>query len=69
MLSALGLIEPYAGCDIGSIKTIATKVGKKYIVNVEKNFITYAGKAGLLSFTSRIVEQGSDKGIDFFCIN
>ena len=69
MLSALGLIVLYAGSDIGSIKTIATKVGKKYIVNGEKNFIINAGKAGLLSFTSRIVEKGSDKGIGFFIVS
>lgn len=30
MLSALGLTKPHAGSDIGSIKTIATKVGEKY---------------------------------------
>ncbi|GIR30386.1 MAG: acyl-CoA dehydrogenase [Candidatus Neomarinimicrobiota bacterium] len=69
MLSALGLIEPHAGSDIGSIKTTATKVGEKYIINGEKIFITNAGEAGLLSFTSRIIEKGSDKGIGVFIVS
>ena len=69
MLSALGLIEPHTGSDIGSIKTIATKVGEKYIVNGEKNFIINAGEAGLLSFTSRVVEKGTYKGIGVFMVS
>ena len=69
MLSALGLTEPHAGSDIGSIKTIATKVGEKYIVNGGKTFIINAGEAGLLSFTSRVVEKGSDKGIGVFIVS
>ena len=69
MLSALGLTEPHAGSDIESIKTTATKVGEKYIVNGEKIFITNAGEAGLLSFTSRVVEKGNDKGIGVFIVS
>ena len=69
MLSAFGLIEPHTGSDIGSIKTIATKVGEKYIVNGEKNFIINAGEAGLLSFTSRVVEKGIYKGVGVFMVS
>ena len=69
MLSALGLIEPHSGSDIGSIKTIATKVGEKYIVNGEKTFITNAGEAGFLSFTSKVVEKDRDKGIGVFIVS
>ena len=68
ILSALGLTEPYAGCDTKSIKTTATKVGKKYIVNGGKIFITNAGEAGLLSFTSRVVDGGNDRGIGVFIV-
>ena len=68
-LSAFGLTEPHAGSDIESIKTTATKVGEKYIVNGEKIFITNAGEAGLLSFTSRVVENGNDKGIGVFIVS
>ena len=69
MLSALGLTEPHAGSDIESIKTIATKVGEKYIVNGGKIFIINAGEAGLLSFTSKVVEKGNDKGIGVFIVS
>ena len=69
MLSALGLIEPNGGSDIELIKTIATKVGEKYIVNGEKTFVTNAGEAGFLSFTSRVVEKDSDKGIGVFIVS
>ena len=69
MLSALGLVEPHGGSDMGSIKTIATKVGEKYIVNGEKNFIINAGEAGFLSFTSKVVEKDRDKGIGVFIVS
>ena len=69
MLSALGLTETHAGSDTESIKTTATKVGEKYIVNGGKIFITNAGEAGLLSFTSRVVEEGNDKGIAVFIVS
>ena len=68
MLSALGLTEPHAGSDTKSIKTTATKVGGKYIVNGGKMFITNAGEAGLLSFTSRVVDGGNDMGIGVFIV-
>ena len=68
MLSALGLTEPHAGSDTKSIKTTATKIGGKYIVNGGKIFITNAGEAGLLSFTSRVVDGGNDRGIGVFIV-
>ena len=68
MLSALGLTELHAGSDTESIKTTATKVGGKYLVNGGKVFITNAGEAGILTFTSRVIEGGNDKGIGFFIV-
>ena len=69
MLSAFGFTEPHAGSDIESIKTTATKVGEKYIINGQKIFITNAGEAGLLSFTCRIIEKGNYKGIGVFIVS
>jgi alkylation response protein AidB-like acyl-CoA dehydrogenase len=69
MLSAFGFTEPHSCSNIEVIKTTATKVGEKYIINGEKIFITNAGEAGLLSFTSRIIEKGSDKGIGVFIVS
>ena len=67
-LGAFGLTEPDAGSDAGSTKTKAVRQGNEYIVNGGKIFITNAGEAGLLSFTSQIVEDGDSIGIAAFII-
>ena len=69
ILSAFGFTEPHAGSDIEAIKTIATKVGEKYIINGGKIFTINAGEAGLLSFTFRVVEKGNDKVIRVFIVS
>ena len=68
-LGAFGLTEPDAGSDAGSTKTKAVKQGDEYIVNGGKIFITNAGEAGLLSFTSQIIEDGENIGIAAFIIS
>ena len=67
-LAAFGLTEPEAGSDAGSTKTKAVKKNNHYIVNGSKIFITNAGKAGLLSFTSQVIEGGKNIGIGAFII-
>ncbi len=67
-LGAFGLTEPEAGSDAGSTKTKAVKKNNHYIVNGSKIFITNAGKAGLLSFTSQVIEGGKNIGIGAFII-
>jgi len=68
MLGAFGLTEPDAGSDAGSTKTTAEKDGDGYIVNGGKIFITNAGVAGILSFTTQIIENGENKGIGAFVV-
>ena len=68
VIGAFGLTEPEAGSDAGSTKTIAVKKGDDYIVNGGKIFITNAGKAGLLSFTSQIKHEDKLLGIGAFVI-
>ncbi len=67
-LSAFGLTEPNSGSDAGACKTKAILRGDYYIVNGGKIFITNAGHAKLLIFTSRIEHNGSDLGIGAFII-
>ena len=67
-LGAFGLTEPDAGSDAGSTKTKAVRVGNEYVVNGGKIFITNAGEAGLLSFTSQVIDQGNSIGIAAFII-
>tara|TARA_Y100001970_G_C14215957_1_gene849659 strand:+ start:360 stop:1514 length:1155 start_codon:yes stop_codon:yes gene_type:complete len=67
-LGAFGLTEPDAGSDAGATKTKAVKDGDEYIVNGGKIFITNAGEAGILSFTSQVEENGENLGIASFII-
>ena len=68
VIGAFGLTEPEAGSDAGSTKTMAVKKGDDYVVNGGKIFITNAGKAGLLSFTSQIEHESKLLGIGAFVI-
>ena len=67
-LGAFGLTEPDAGSDAGSTKTKAVRSGDEYIVNGGKIFITNAGEAGFLSFTTQVIEDGDSLGIGAFII-
>jgi alkylation response protein AidB-like acyl-CoA dehydrogenase len=68
IIGAFGLTEPDAGSDAGGTKTKATLDGDDYIVNGGKIFITNAGEASVLSFTSKIIENNNDLGIGAFII-
>lgn len=68
MLGAFGLTEPDAGSDAGATKTKAVRDGDEYVVNGGKIFITNVGEAGVLSFTSQVVENGENIGIAAFTI-
>ena len=68
IIGAFGLTEPESGSDAGATKTIAVKQGNYYVINGGKIFITNAGEASLLSFTSLIEHNGEIKGIGAFII-
>ena len=63
MIGSFGLTEPNAGSDAGNTQTKAELQGDYYIVNGQKIFCTNAGYAGCIIFTSRIFENGEDKGV------
>ena len=67
-LGAFGLTEPQAGSDAGATKTKAERKGDEFIVNGGKIFITNAGEAEVLSFTSQVYEDGKKIGIAAFII-
>jgi len=67
-LGAFGLTEPDAGSDAGATKTKAVRDGDEFVVNGGKIFITNAGEAGILSFTSQVEEKGENLGIAAFII-
>ena len=68
VLGAFGLTEPDAGSDAAATKTKAIKQGDEYIINGGKIFITNTGEAGLLSFTSQIIDKNKNLGIGAFII-
>ena len=68
IIGAFGLTEPDAGSDAGGTKTKAVLDGDDYIVNGGKIFITNAGEASVLSFTSKVEENNNDLGIGAFII-
>ncbi|MBT3692828.1 MAG: acyl-CoA dehydrogenase [Candidatus Marinimicrobia bacterium] len=68
MLGAFGLTEPSAGSDAGATKTTAIRDGDSYIVNGGKIFITNAGEAGVLTFTTKIMDGDKLQGIGAFII-
>lgn len=47
-VGALALTEPGSGSDAGSIKTRANRVGREFVLNGEKRFITNGGVADFL---------------------
>ena len=63
MIGSFALTEPGAGSDAGNTQTIATLDNDEYVVDGQKVFCTNVGYAGCLIFTSRIIENGQDKGI------
>ena len=67
-LGAFGLTEPQAGSDAGATKTKAVRSGNDFIVNGGKIFITNAGEAQVLSFTSQVIEGDKNVGIAAFII-
>ncbi|HDY75696.1 MAG TPA: acyl-CoA dehydrogenase [Candidatus Marinimicrobia bacterium] len=69
VLGAFGLTEPEAGSDAGATKTRAVLMGDEYVVNGGKIFITNSGKAGILSITARIIENGEDLGVGALIVN
>lgn len=57
---AFALTEPSSGSDAGTMKTVAKKVGDKYILNGRKCFITNGGVADLFTvFASLDPSKGS----------
>ena len=63
MIGSFALTEPGAGSDAGNTQTIATLDNDEYVIDGQKVFCTNVGYAGCLIFTSRIIENGEDKGI------
>lgn len=67
-VSAFALTEPEAGTDLGGIKTTAKKIGKEYIINGLKTWITNAPYADFFTVLCQTDKSKKLKGLDFFLL-
>jgi len=68
-IGAFGLTEPEAGSDAAGVKTLAKKVGDKYILNGTKFFCTNGGKADFIIVSARTdPEAERHKGMSTFIV-
>ncbi|EZQ11225.1 MULTISPECIES: acyl-CoA dehydrogenase family protein [Acidianus] len=69
--AAFANTEPVAGSDVSGIRTVAKKVGNKYIINGKKIFITNGGYADYFVVTARTSPPEPNarwKGISMFIV-
>jgi alkylation response protein AidB-like acyl-CoA dehydrogenase len=63
---ALGISEPNAGSDVGSIETMAVKDGDQYIINGSKMFITNGSFADTVVLAARTGKGNRHRDISVF---
>lgn len=54
LVGAIGMTEPDSGSDLGSLRTLACRVGDDYVINGSKTFITNGWHAGLICLAVRM---------------
>jgi alkylation response protein AidB-like acyl-CoA dehydrogenase len=67
-LTALALREPEGGSEASSIKTMAIKQGKDYLINGRKGFITHGSLAKLYSVFAVTQSEHGAEGISAFVV-
>jgi butyryl-CoA dehydrogenase len=67
-VGAMGLTEPGAGSDAGSVKTRAERRGDKYILNGSKIFITNAGDAEIYVVLANTQPDRGTRGLTAFIV-
>ena len=68
-IGALGVTEPGAGSDVGSIRTTAVKDGDDYVINGSKIFITNGGIADFVILAAKTDKEAGYSGITLFLID
>lgn len=67
---ALGLTEPDGGTDLASLKTNATRVGDKFLINGSKMFISAPNNANYIVLLVRTNKEASrHKGLTFLLVD
>jgi len=68
-IGALGVTEPGAGSDVGSIRTTAVKDGDDYVINGSKIFITNGGIADFVILAAKTDKEAGYSGITLFLVD
>jgi glutaryl-CoA dehydrogenase (non-decarboxylating) len=67
-LACFGLTEPGAGSDVASMRSTARREGDVYVLNGQKNWISYASVADHALVFAKTDPTGSHKGISAFVL-
>ncbi|WP_244832020.1 acyl-CoA dehydrogenase family protein [Caballeronia sp. TF1N1] len=69
LVSAIAVTEPQSGSDVSSIRTRAVRDGDSYVINGQKNWITWGGHAHYVLVFARTSEAGGSDGISAFLVD
>ncbi|WP_322057021.1 acyl-CoA dehydrogenase family protein [Paraburkholderia sp. J63] len=69
LVSAIAVTEPQAGSDVSSIRTRAVRDGDSYVVNGQKNWITWGGHAQYVLLFARTSDAPGSEGISAFMVD
>lgn len=69
LIGALGVTEPGAGSDVGSMRSSAVKDGDDYIINGSKIFITNGGIADFIILAVKTDKEAGHSGISLFLVD
>ena len=68
-LASFCLTEPDAGSDVSGMRTTATKMGDKYVINGSKCFITNGSYADFYTVYAKTDKDAGHKGISAFVVD
>lgn len=69
LVSAIAVTEPQAGSDVSSIRTRAVRDGDSYVINGQKNWITWGGHAHYVLLFARTSDAPGSEGISAFLVD
>lgn len=68
-IAAVAITEPEAGSDVAAIRTTARKDGESYVINGQKNWITWGADAHYVLLFARTSESKGHEGISVFLVD
>ena len=69
LMGCLCISEPFAGSDVGGMRTTAVKEGNEYVINGSKTFITNGVYSDYLVVSAKTHPELGSKGISMFVID